>query len=76
MLAAHHFVFHRGVGDSGAEIIFRADLGGDFFAEHHGFGGRFDRYLVLGFFVFFNAEGAAAAVYDINEVLAERGIAG
>ncbi len=52
------------------------DRGGDFFAEHDGLGRRIDRDFEFRLFVFFDAERAAAAVDDVELVLAERGVVG
>ena len=76
MLAAEHFVLHRGVGDRRAEVVLRANRGGDLFAELDRLLRRFDRDFVLRLLVLFDAERAAAVVHDLQVVLPERGVGG
>ena len=72
MVIAQHFVLHFALRDRRAEIIFRGDRRGDFFAKRQRFTGRVDFHFEFRLLVFFQAElNVAALSGNIDRVIAE-----
>jgi hypothetical protein len=73
---ARDLVFHLGIDDRRAKVVFGPDRGGDLLAQHHRLAWSVDRDFELRLFVFLDAEVAAAATGDDDLVLPQHGVGG